>query len=372
MKLKKLELKKHRRFLLNQIEEEVNEKRVRIYRGVGQLETIFKQVPYGIRKSDGSIFSGPKSLEIKEVVEEMATQPTYENLTKYIKLASENGGDSKKLNEKLLEIENDVLRPGVNYGFTESLQFETFKHSGGLMMESGISPYLSASFDLKEALGFTKKGGVVMVIDIPISKLNFYGKDTDGELFINGTLDSKYIRALIPKAEDIDDENEQEVLEKINQSVENIPGNVFLKNELPKVVSDDSSQREELIKKNDEISLKQIQNKRAKDLMQLYGYRIPEIENLIAESQEDVDPYSKTMRAIFDAYKSRLEKIGLNLDSYDYQSGTFLNPKSEGYIRDRVSEKMLKKLGDIVNREQDNYDLMEERREQRRKMQGKV
>ena len=171
--------------------EEVPGKKVRIYRGINELDaSIADQIPYGMRKETGMKKIGVLE-EVRKEVERLAQNPTYENLLVYLDKVRPSLGanEQRRLDDDLAKIERGVL---IGYSVRTELIYRNIGHLG-TFAESGITPYISASHDAYEASGYGNAG--ILVIDIPISEIEstFAGS----ELEIKGALDKKYISAVL-------------------------------------------------------------------------------------------------------------------------------------------------------------------------------
>lgn len=347
-------------FLLNKNNFQ-GEKCVRIYRGIGLPETVLTQIPYLARTEESKFaIKGDEETVIK--IDDLAENPTYEKLIDCINVnLKQNSRDEIRFRDNLKKIEENILKGEGDTNVARELKFNTFGHLGGIVAESGISPYLSASFDVKESLDYTKKGGVLMVIDIPISKLSFINTETHGELFINGKLDNKYIRAVIPKVKEISDES-KDILDKIESIIDGISGNIYKKEELSMVVSEHFNKMVEKEKEQNKVDIELIKNKRAGKLIESFSYWIPNLKELIADNQDTyLDFYTGTKSTIYDFFKNELEKIGENLDDFEYKEETF-NKKVEKYSRNKVDDDMLHSLRSLVSKRKEYYEDLAERR----------
>ena len=89
--------------------------------------------------------------------------------------------------------------------------------------------------------------------------------------------------------------------------------------------------------------------------MEKLAKTFPEMEinfqDALKESvEQDIDVYTKVKEDVFDEYKSRLERIGRNgrrIDDYKFESSY---GNQEKFDREKISEVMLVKLRDLVEK----------------------
>jgi hypothetical protein len=301
------------------------------------------------------------------MVEDLAENPSYEKLADYMQTVAQkqNSRDRERFENDFKKIEDSMLKDGDKTDIARELKYNTFGHTGGLTAESGISPYLSASLDSKEAMGFISNGGALMVIDIPISKLNFLTREANGEIFIKGALESRYIKAIIPKTKEIYSQERESVLNQVKSKIDSVEGNVYRGEELTTVVGDYAGQIIGKEREQNVIDLQKIKNKRAQKLIQSFSNRIPGLNELvIIDVDSNVDLYTKVKLTIYDHLKSELGGIGENLDEFEYKQATF-NSGAEKYDRDKVTDDMLNSLRSLVNGKKEHYEYIMDRRRQR-------
>jgi len=174
-----------------------SEKLVRLYRGIVCLDdSLLNQVPYTMRIENES--GKPTIIEnIRQESETLANNPTYENLLTYVNKVSFSLSEkeNQRMDKDLTDIEDDLLK---GYSLRKSLIFGQAKH-GVSWGEGGINPYISATYNPFVAACYGKRGGVI-VIDVPISKIEDFNADTLDEVNIKGSLDKEYITAVLPSA----------------------------------------------------------------------------------------------------------------------------------------------------------------------------
>lgn len=327
------------------------EKMVRIYRGINHLDgSVLEQIPYAMRTEHGT--GKPMVLEqVRQEVDALAKNPTYENLLAYVDKVRQNlsPDEARRMDDDLIRIENGILE---GHSTRNELIFKQIEHGGG-WGDSGITPYISASFDPYEAAGYGNEG--LMVIDVPLSEIEDFGTDSS-EVNVKGALDKKYITAILPRkrGEAKDDQ------EKINQQIYQALQKVYESTEVP-LFGDEEMHFEREKKIAEEIESDKEQQK--KDVEKVRQVRVeklakvfPEMKISFQDAQEksaelEIDPYTKVKRDIFDQYKTRLEKIGRNgksIDDYEFlESGSGGTKK---FDREKASDLMLIKLRELTLR----------------------
>lgn len=334
------------------------EKMVRIYRGINHLDaSVLKQIPYAMRTEKGT--GKPGMLEnIKQEVDMLAKNPTYENLLAYTSKVRKNlsPNEIRRMDEDLAEIEDGILN---GYSVKHELMFKQIKHNGG-WGESGITPYISASLNQHEAAGYGNNG--LVVIDMPLSEIEDYNNDGT-EVNIKGALDKKYITAILPRKHSGTGNKEKanqeidQILQKINDSTE-IP--LFDDKELRAEREKKSAEGKILDNEQQQHDVELVRQKRIKKLVETFPETKLDIQDAQKKSKEQgTDAYTQVKKDIFDQYKTRLEKIGRNgrhIEDYNFSESEFGNPKK--FDRGKTNEIMLLKLRGLVMR-------LEEREEER-------
>jgi hypothetical protein len=337
--------------IILQKQEIPTEKLVRIYRGINHLDgSVLEQIPYAMRTENGT--GKPKALEnVRQEVDNLAKNPTYENLLAYADKVrpSLSPDENLRMDEDLSQIEKEVLEGSST---RKALIFKQIEHRGG-WGESGITPYVSASFDPCEAAGYGKEG--LIVIDVPFSQLADFRAD-GMEVNIKGALDKKYITAILPrKRGEAKDDNE-----KINQQVYQALQKVCESAEIPLFsIEEMRSEREKKIKKETEVDNEQqkkdvelVRQKRVEKLAKVFPEMKINFQDAKEKSAElETDPYTKVKRDIFDYYKARLEKIGRNGNNIDdYAFSELQYGKQKKFDREKISDIMLVKLRELTLR----------------------
>src|SRR3989338_4452280 len=120
---------------------------IRLYRGVSHLDaSLLEQVPYALRGETDEKTKKPEVLEaVRPYLSEWA---------------------QSKLDEDLERFEDDVLS---GESTRRTLVYKQLGHNGGYA-DRDLTPYISASTDLSEAVGYGQKG--VLIIDMPIVEID--------------------------------------------------------------------------------------------------------------------------------------------------------------------------------------------------------
>jgi len=338
------------------------EKMARLYRGINHLDaSVFEQIPYAMRTENGS--GKPTTLEsVRQEVDTLAKNPTYENLLAYTDKVRSNLSpeEVRRMDDDLARIENGILDGNST---RKELIYKQIEHGGG-WGDSGITPYISASFSPYEAVGYGNEG--LVVIDVPLSEIEDFRADGT-EVNIKGALDKKYITAILPRKREGTKEKEQldqeiyRALEKVYESAD-VP--LFDNQEM-------LSQREQKLLQEAELDREQwkkdvelVRQKRVAKLTK----KFPEIKidsgnsplNLL---DQGVDTYTKVKQNIFDQYKTRLEKIGRNgrnIDDYEFSETEYSERKK--FDRAKTSDIMLIKLRELTLRLEEKEEERNNRR----------
>ncbi|EKE11212.1 MAG: hypothetical protein ACD_15C00124G0002 [uncultured bacterium] len=328
------------------------EKLVRLYRGINHLDaSVLEQVPYAMRSMRYENRSGKLVIleNVRQEVDALAKNPTYENLLAYIDKVRVNLSpeEVRLMDDALITIEDGILN---GYSTRKVLNFEQIKHGGGVG-DSGLTPYISASVDSREAADYGKEGLIVM--DVPLSEVEDFR--TDGiEVNIKGALDKKYITAILPrkrrKAEDDKEKRNQQIhqaLQKVCESVD-IPlyDDETMRLECEKKLAEDT----ESDKHQWEKDVDAVRQKRASGLVKEF----PEVKIDFQEAQQDsieqkIDVYTKVKMDIFDQYKANLEKIGRKrkIDDHEFKSDY---EEYKKFDREKITDTMLIKLRELIQR----------------------
>lgn len=366
-----------------------DEKLVRVYRGIRDVDTI-EAVPYAQRSVDGN-----RNINVdyvNDIVKKMAHNPTMENLYEYLDAVNDDMTKEESKELDLLEWTSDEYdkkrkdfknRPVFNKQFKEKISdeikniednilyggstaraetlYSTFGHVGGAV-DSGMSPYVSASFDIKEASGYAGGHGKVLVIDIPQSEIDFVGNGD--EAVIKGKLDKKFISAVMFKDGQKSKETEGgEDLEVAMEEIKNkIEKDVLNEKEMLSVRKNILNDRENLDKVQLEKDLDLIRKRRANKNIALFGKVFgkegynKKYEDIEQEAKlEGVDVYTKTKTMIFNYYLQKLEQqAGYNeeiLKDVSFKKSNDFSKENynidRGFLNSPEAEKMLREMSKL-------------------------
>jgi hypothetical protein len=317
--------------------------------------SVLEQIPYATRTENGT--GKPTTLEsVRQEVDALAKNPTYENLIAYTDKVRSNltPDEARRFDEDLKRIEYGILD---GYSTRKELTMRQIEHGGG-WGESGISPYVSSSFDPYEAAGYGREGLIVM--DVPLSQIEDFRADAT-EANIKGALDKKYITAILPRkreGEKAKEQVNQELYRALQKVYENAPAALYEDEELKAEREKIQAEQAELDKEQWKKDVEQVRQKRVGNLTR----RFPEVKlDSQNAAEQGVDIYTKAKRDIFDFYKTRLEKIGRNgrnIEDYEYQESDYGERKK--FDREKANDIMLLKLRALVDR-------LEEREEERKR-----
>lgn len=332
-------------------------KMVRVYRGVNTLDpSILRQMPYAMRV-DSEERAGSIVLDnVSQEVGLLANEPTYEHLLAYINKVRPQLTESqqKRLDRDLLEIEEKVLE---GYSLRRELVFDQIKHIG-VHSDSGISPYISASWSPEEALKYTRQGGALMVIDIPISRIEDFRKDNTGTN-IKGELGAEYVTAIIFRNSgdltdgEVSSQEIETALQAVSDSVQ-VP--VYDPTETRNVREAQMDLNNENDKQQHPLDVEAIRQKRTMVLLSQFS-EVGQAQQLASETGTDI--YTSTKTAIFDYYAGRLARLGRgrNVANYEYVSKLRYGA-IKSFDRSNITDEMLENLRTLVVRQ--------EQREQKR------
>ena len=329
------------------------EKLVRLYRGVGHLDaSVLEQIPYAMRTESGT--STPKTLDhVRQEVDSLAHDPTYQNLLTYAdKVRSYlKPEEVRRLDEDIKRIEDGILE---GYSTRKELVMKQIEHNGGYG-DSGISPYVSASYNPYEAAGYGQKG--LMIIDVPLSEIEDFGPNST-EVNIKGALNKKYITAILPRSAGAKKEREQineDLYNALQVVFDGAPVGLYENENLKEEREKRAAEKSELDREQWEKDVAIVRQKRVAKLKKIF----PEVKfDNQSTSGEELDIYTKAKRDIFDFFKSRLEKPGRNrrnIEDYKYQEKEYGEIKR--FNREKVDELMLQKLKILVERLEEKEQL---------------
>lgn len=329
------------------------EKLIRLYRGINHIDdSVLEQIPYAMRSINGT--DKPTKLEsVRQEVDALAKNPTYENLIAYTDkvYSSLTPDEQRRFGEDLKRIEDEILK---GYSTRTELIMSQIGHLGK-WCDNGISPYISSSYTPYTAAGYGSEA--LMVIDVPISQIEIHGFD---EASIKGVLDKKYITAILPRRrveEKVKNQVKQELDRALQKVYENVPTDLYEGEELRAELEKKQAEQIELDKEQWKKDVENVRQKRVVNLI----INFPEVKlDLQNVTEQDVDIYTKAKRDIFDFYKARLEKIGkypLKIEDYYYKEHDYGERKN--YDREEVNDTMLFKLKEHV-------EFLEKKEEERK------
>jgi hypothetical protein len=319
-----------------------NEKLVRLYRGLTSLdESVVNQVSPSLRLELGDRKVATLDF-LKDSVEKLTENPNYQNLVDYVESVKSHLSDRERssLEADLRSIEDQVLegRP-----LRRALVFNQISYPGGVPV-SGISPYLSSTKNPLDAIGYSNGGGLV-VIDIPASKLESFGRGAS-EVNIKAFLSPEYITAILPtKNNNKENFDEQDLYNAIALIDSSVPTTHV---EVPEPTEEEI----EMEKSQEQVDRTAIQEKRLKDLWKSFPeVAIPQegVQKTMTELNTDV--YSATRLAIFDHFENQLKRLRPNHSLEEYNFQVFIGfGEIEKFDRKNITDAMLLKARDFVER----------------------
>ena len=320
---------------------------IRVFRGISNLDSsLLEQVPYASRIVDES---GEPTIakEVKHEVYYLAENPTYENLVAYIKKITPY--QSKKaiweMQEELRDIEDGIL---MGRSLRQELATHQFRHGGRSYRETGVSPYISASFNPAEAARWSRDG--VMVLDIPIEKIE---EVTSDEVGIKGELDKKYITAILIHSARIGNPWSKEEEEKnIESAVPELSRFINVPLHSPEETTAIREKQQMKLREQDEPQQKKdskiIQQKRIEMLIEQFPEAVSLFNRQKTEEfsgeENEIDSYKNLKTFIFDHYADRLEKVGANINNFRYNKEESEYAGNKKYDRENITEIMLLRL----------------------------
>ncbi|HEY4482759.1 MAG TPA: hypothetical protein VI953_01140 [Candidatus Paceibacterota bacterium] len=336
---------------------------IRLYRGVSHLDaSLLEQVPYALRGETDEKTKKPEVLEaVRPEVEALANNPTYANLIAYVDKVRPYLSEwaQSKLDEDLERFEDDVLS---GESTRRTLVYKQLGHNGGYA-DRDLTPYISASTDLSEAVGYGQKG--VLIIDMPIGEIEDH---FENEVHIKGVLDRKYITAVLPRKLGISRSNEEATKEArrvVGKVDEN--SNAYLHDSEALVHLRDGKRAllEEVDKVQWRSDVELLRERRVAKLVTTFPEAKVDIVVARQEAgQQGVDVYTIVKQNIFDMYAKRATAIGrngINLENQVYKESEY--GQDLKFDRNKVSDKTLIKLKERIER----LETLERERQARRK-----
>ncbi len=324
------------------------EPRIRVYRGVREAgNSLVRQHPYAMRGEDDRGTAGVKIVEsVREAVDALAQHPTYENLLAYMEQMRPHWSPSVRARHEasLREIERGLLE---GESFRKSLMFQQINHLGGAAgIESDFTPYVSVSRDPLEAMRYAGDQGDLIVMDVPLSQLEFIG---DGvEMGFKGMIDDRYISALLPRnGKTLDQGASDELTQVLEQLNNELPYRVAAESVAREVIKKNLEERDKADREQSSADRERLRQEMARRVLERFPFAGVTMSSLESSVQDrDVDVYTRALRRIFDHYaerylaavkgKKRLFEEATYSDRVTGESGNF--------DRSRVTEVMLSKL----------------------------
>lgn len=332
--------------VLAKSEKREGEKTVRIYRGVSQTADVLSQTAYATRIDTQHARGEALVNTIEKEVQTLADNPTYEHLIEYAsRIKPElNENQAKELETSIRTLEDDILQ-GIP--LRSALLQEQIKH-GGAISDSGISPYLSASWSPLEASGYTR-GGFILVIDIPPSHLDLLAPNST-EVAIKSRLDPRYITGIISlQNRDTRDTNAlPNCIDAITRSTPNMQLSPSEDNEFR---NDYFTTRNETDQEQLPTDMKQVRETRTKNLIQAF----PELQldrDVLSNVADELNSntYNVAKELIFDHYAdifSQQRGRRADIEGYSFQSDLRFGERVT-FDRSSITDEMLVKLREFI------------------------
>ncbi len=353
---------------------EGSEKTVRLYRGVTRLDrygaaSLFGQVSSAMRTT-GDDGRTHVLEEVRPYVEKLADEPTYENLREY----------AEKISPLLKrEEERNFLKMGmarIEEGLTEGydlktlLMHEQFGFNGGTS-HHWLAPYVSTSAKTKYPTGYGEDA--VMVLDVPLSKVEFFEEVGDEETFVKGDIDQKYVTAVLSpkkthvKSEDADRHRDQRMreLEAAAAAIDSIaPTN--------RATAEEVRQLEE--SRQSESYLESKKAAAGRDAEAVWARRVGEIatrldrhvpvkdmvEKMREAGSKEAEVFRTVAEHVFDRLDERLLVIGRHIENMEKrEGGRYTN---QPFDRSKLDTKTLLDLMGQTEHLEDLYEDQKRRR----------
>jgi hypothetical protein len=324
--------------------EEREDNLISVYRGVVQrdAESITNQVSYLLRKreEDGNVIVRE---DIREDVKSLLDQPTFDKLQNiYNRIIGDAlPVDKRMYQDDLRKIEDDILDGRILRASLGSIQA---LHGGGYgaLATSGLGPYVSASYNLEDARGYSRANGALLVISLPASQIEDWSSER--EIGIKGWLDPEYIDAIIPAM------GPDTPIEEVNSLValaKKETGVVTLDAESRKSARAEVKEEERVWNgEHQKSDLGLVRKKRVDALMDRFDAL--DWSDFSGYSQADYgneDIYKKAQEKVYDYYKSRLTALQSNPEESEMRYTSYVGldkPISRGAIDYEMLTTLLK------------------------------
>ncbi|MBT4652501.1 MAG: hypothetical protein HN981_04470 [Candidatus Pacebacteria bacterium] len=277
------------------IREKSSEPIIRVYRGIGvsskaTSDSLKNQYAYAFRDiEDGKVIIRK---EMQESADLLYLEPTYENLKNFIKAGKNNikNGEARKDFDSLMSNILKSIDQGVSIR-TALVLSTTSKLGGQYQAETSSAPYISATTDPMQLASYSK-GGEILVMDIPLSKIDGITKkslENGEEVMIQERIKSEYIVAMI-KVPNLSNSSDLAFIDQAIRSVEEVT-------ELtPKINDDDLNKKIEQEETFDKQALEEAQSQRE---LEKKAEIIQKEANLIMERILEDNPIISDKEGIF-------------------------------------------------------------------------
>lgn len=345
------------------------EKHVRIYRGVNYLCTsLLDQIPYAMRSEckEGTQWQRRDTpirlTEVEEEVKNLAERPTYENLINYVEKVMPllNLDEQRRMKETLKRVEDDVLIHG--HSLRKSLIHMNYEHQGSFVPTSGITPYISASLDPKQAMGYGR--GALMVIDLPLEAAE---DNLNEEIAIRGRLNNDYITAiLLRRADTFQLDNNTAGLETaIKKLNEFKPIPLYEEDELQEKRKEEAALKKAIDDDNKGGDIEAIKQKRVHYLLTACPEANFSTETIKTEAAEKgVDFYQLAQEKLYDFYEAEFNKIWEGKKQFRDRIYPTSYNQHGNFWREKINDDMILHMPKLIQSEkQMKAHLKEARRE---------
>ncbi len=331
----------------------ITEPLIRVYRGINKIDSAAcLAAPYSMRGMDDSE-KVVKIDRLEAVSEQLASVPNYENFLKYIEVSRTvlKGADLARLKADQDRIEQAVL---AGTPLRRLLIHDQTTHLGGKVTDRGISPYVSASHNIDEAISYILDGALV-IMDIPVSQLENYNSE-DGETNIKGQVKSSFITAIIPgTGNDFNDRKSLDAaLAAINIQTNFKPTSANDGVVLTQLYQDRARIDQEQLAKDQLL----IQEKRAQQLTKSFVEVNISLAAMKVEAEmHGNDVLTWTKIRIFDYFAHQFTLLGkkTDLSEFEYMDTEF---HKRPFSRDNITEDMLLALSKFIDRQ---YEMQRQR-----------
>lgn len=327
---------------------------VRVYRGINHLNAdVLRQVSYALRSRQEESDSDIVILEhARKAVENLANQPTHENLLAYLEAVWPDVNDKEltELEEALTRTEDGVLEHG--WSLRLQLTHNTYEF-GGAYTDMGLTPYLSGTTSPDQAVGYGR--AAIMVLDLPSSKVEAMATSTNAETAIKAAIDPEDITAILIRDRSAIHMESEELSDEIRKAIGVLDGMISyqpLSDEaLEKLMSTIRREEKQMDVLNREKDLLSIQKRRAKRIMSLVDEDPFSEEDIVrVMSSNALDRYSAVKQLIYDRFVDRFVTVGGRQEAltkdfeYDYTFGEGSTRIPLYCDRNKITDEMLRKM----------------------------